>query len=95
MTDRDKATTPERLTALRDRFLDLSDEVESTFDRTFAVLHEAKPEYEYAHRNILSGEVDDERYETPEQATRALDTWMKPHLYRVVRRPKPQEWEEI
>lgn len=95
-TPPEKHVHPDPLTALRDRFLELSDEVEGVFDRTFALLHEAKPKYEYAHLYILSREVlDDERYETPEQATRALSAWTKPHHYRVVRRPKPQEWEEI
>jgi hypothetical protein len=52
-------------------------------------------EYEYAHWNIPGGYVDDERFETLEGAALEMTAWMKPQNWKIVRRPKPQEWEDV
>jgi hypothetical protein len=60
-----------------------------------ALIEQPEPEYEYAHMNIDAQFADDERFDTLEQAAREIVMWTRPARWKIVRRPKPQPWEDV
>lgn len=53
-----------------------------------------EPEYEYTHVEV-GGHVATPRWTTAEAALKALAVYTYPEHWRVVRRPKPQPWEDV